>query len=420
MYFADSLKYSLYAYDFDPRPAADGPQRVFATTEAPGFPDGSTVDAEGYLWNAQFDAWRVVRYAPDGRIDRVIEMPVQRPTCCAFGGPDLSTLYVTTCSQKMTAADFEAQPLAGALLAIDVGVRGLPEPRFSARHLIEFLQRRGRQGRLTPMQPIQIASIEAFAFRVPVQSPIKVAFGTFRDRPFVLVRITDTEGAHGWGEVWANWPAVGAEHRARLAVDIGERLIGRRFETPQEFFQKLTASLEVLVLQTLEVGPIAQVVAGLDIAMWDLAARRAGVPLHRMLSSREVRSLPVYATGINPDEPERFAADRQAEGHHAFKLKIGFGHERDLRNLRAMREALGPEAIITCDAEPGARPGAGDRLQPLGRGPARSTGTRSRCGSMRPSRLARRSRAPRPRRWPAARISTTASSTPRSAPTCSR
>lgn len=131
MYFADSLRYTLYAYDYDEAAGTMGPQRVFATTEPPGFPDGSTVDCEGYLWNAQFDASRIVRYAPDGRIDRVIELPVQRPTCCTFGGPDLSTLYITTTSQKMTAEDLAAQPLAGALLAIDVGVRGLPEPRFA-------------------------------------------------------------------------------------------------------------------------------------------------------------------------------------------------------------------------------------------------------------------------------------------------
>lgn len=131
MYFADSLRYSLFAYDYDPDTGRMGPPRVFATTEPPGFPDGSTVDAEGYLWNAQFDAWRLVRYAPDGRIDRIVALPVQRPTSCAFGGPDLATLYVTTASQKMSPEELQAQPLAGALLALDVGVRGLPEPRFT-------------------------------------------------------------------------------------------------------------------------------------------------------------------------------------------------------------------------------------------------------------------------------------------------
>ena len=84
------------------------------------------------------------------------------------------------------------------------------------------------------MTPITIASVEAFAYRVPIQTPIKVAFGTFRDRPVVLVRVVDIDGAEGWGEVWCNWPAVGAEHRARLVADIGERLIGRHFESPDE------------------------------------------------------------------------------------------------------------------------------------------------------------------------------------------
>ena len=131
MYFADSLRYTVYAYDYDPTIGEMGSQRTFATTQAPGFPDGSTVDEEGYLWNAQFNAARIVRYSSNGQIDRIIDLPVQRPTSCAFGGPDFSTLYITTTSQKMTAAELEAEPLAGTLLAIDVGVRGLPEPRFA-------------------------------------------------------------------------------------------------------------------------------------------------------------------------------------------------------------------------------------------------------------------------------------------------
>lgn len=134
MYFADSLRYSIFAYDFDTMSGEIANRRVFATTEAPAFPDGSTVDAEGFLWNAEFNGWRVVRYAPDGRIDRVIELPTHRPTCCAFGGPDLATLYITTASQQMSPEELLQQPLAGALLALDVGVRGLIEPRFVPVH----------------------------------------------------------------------------------------------------------------------------------------------------------------------------------------------------------------------------------------------------------------------------------------------
>lgn len=200
------------------------------------------------------------------------------------------------------------------------------------------------------MTPIRIARVEAFAHRVPIATPIKVAFGTFRDRPVVLVRVTDTDGAEGWGEIWSNWPAVGAEHRARLATDLGERLVGRSFAEPGEAFHALTAELQVLVLQTGEVGPIAQVVAGIDIAIWDLAARRQGVALYRCLGGAPAASVAVYVTGLNPDEPEKFALPRQAAGHRAFKLKLGFGRELDLRNLAQLRAALGPQARLLTDA----------------------------------------------------------------------
>ena len=131
MYFADSLRYTIFAYDFDRATGAMSNERVFVTTTPPAFADGSAVDAEGCLWNAEFNAARVVRYTPDGRIDRVIEVPVRKPTCCAFGGPDLDILYITTASQFMTPEELAAEPFAGSLLAVEPGVRGLVEPRFA-------------------------------------------------------------------------------------------------------------------------------------------------------------------------------------------------------------------------------------------------------------------------------------------------
>jgi L-arabinonolactonase len=129
MYFADSKLGSIFRYPFDIDAGTIGPRHVFAQCD--WHPDGATIDQEGFLWSAGYDGWRVTRYAPDGRVDRVIEMPVQRPTSCAFGGADLATLYVTTASQRLTEEQRARQPLAGALLALDVGVRGLPEPRFA-------------------------------------------------------------------------------------------------------------------------------------------------------------------------------------------------------------------------------------------------------------------------------------------------
>ncbi|MDQ2802841.1 MAG: SMP-30/gluconolactonase/LRE family protein, partial [Pseudomonadota bacterium] len=96
MYFADSLRHAIARYHYDPESGTLGPASLLVATAPPGFPDGSTVDAEGCLWNAEFNGGRVVRYTPNGAVDRVIPMPVDRPTACAFGGPGLERLYITT------------------------------------------------------------------------------------------------------------------------------------------------------------------------------------------------------------------------------------------------------------------------------------------------------------------------------------
>ena len=129
MYFADSMFGTIFSYPFDIDTGMIGQRQVFAQCDWQ--PDGATIDSEGFLWSAGYNGWRIVRYAPDGRVDRTIDMPMQCPTSCAFGGPDLDILYVTTARQRFTEAQLATQKMAGALLALDVGVRGLPEPRFA-------------------------------------------------------------------------------------------------------------------------------------------------------------------------------------------------------------------------------------------------------------------------------------------------
>jgi len=129
MYFADSHHKAIYRYDFDLDAGTIANRRVFATVEH-GVPDGACVDTDGCLWSVQFHASRVVRYTPDGTIDRTIELPVTQPTACTFGGADLKTLFVTTAGLRLTDAQRAAQPHAGGLLAIDAGAQGLEEPLF--------------------------------------------------------------------------------------------------------------------------------------------------------------------------------------------------------------------------------------------------------------------------------------------------
>jgi L-arabinonolactonase len=132
MYFTDTPSRRIYRYDFDAATGGIANRRVFVEADpGHGGPDGMTVDAEGFVWSAQFDRWAIHRYAPDGRLDRAVRMPVQRPTTCMFGGPDLVTLYVTSARMDLADAALATQPQAGGVFALDVGVRGLPEPRFA-------------------------------------------------------------------------------------------------------------------------------------------------------------------------------------------------------------------------------------------------------------------------------------------------
>jgi sugar lactone lactonase YvrE len=132
MYFADTHNQIVWAFDYDIDRGQISNRRVFKDwTHQIGRPDGATVDSEGYVWNCMVASGQLVRLAPDGSVDRVIQLPVTNPTCPAFGGEDLDTLYITSHSQRLTPEQHAREPLAGALLSLTVGVRGFPEARFA-------------------------------------------------------------------------------------------------------------------------------------------------------------------------------------------------------------------------------------------------------------------------------------------------
>jgi len=132
MYFADTHVQLIWAYDFDLDDGVMSNRRVFKDwSGTPAKPDGSTVDADGCLWNAMVGTGQVVRLTPDGRVDRVIQLPITNATCPAFGGDRLDTLYVTSHTQRLSAAQAAREPLGGGLFALRPGVQGLPEPRYA-------------------------------------------------------------------------------------------------------------------------------------------------------------------------------------------------------------------------------------------------------------------------------------------------
>ena len=171
----------------------------------------------------------------------------------------------------------------------------------------------------------RLRSVQALVYRVPIETPVVTSFGTMTDRPMLLVRAEDANGAVGWGEVWCNFPAFGPEHRARIIDQLlAPKLMDRTLADPAEAFAILTAHTRIIALQSGEAGPFAQCIAGVDAAMWD-----------------------------NPDQPAVPAANSRMAGHVSFKLKVGFGLGRDLANLADVRAALGHSARLMADANQG-------------------------------------------------------------------
>jgi sugar lactone lactonase YvrE len=128
--FGDTMTNLISRFDV----AEDGSlsnRRVFSDERLPGHCDGSAIDAEGCLWNARFAGGRLVRFRPDGSVERHVQLPVTNPTSCCFGGPGLRTLYVTSARHGLPAEQLARNPHEGAVLAVEAEVEGTPSHRFA-------------------------------------------------------------------------------------------------------------------------------------------------------------------------------------------------------------------------------------------------------------------------------------------------
>ena len=126
MFYIDTKRQQVEAFRFDLAAGTIADRRTLVETQPDGgWPDGMAIDVEGGLWVAMWGGWSVHRYV-DGRLDRVVRLPVAQPSSCAFGGPDLDVLYITTAKDELDEADRREQPLAGALFRFEPGIAGLP------------------------------------------------------------------------------------------------------------------------------------------------------------------------------------------------------------------------------------------------------------------------------------------------------
>jgi len=131
MYHTDTPTRQIKKYSFDCDSGTFGNELLFATTKENCFPDGSTVDDNGYVWNAQWGSSSVVRYSPSGQQDLIVDVPASQPSCVAFGGNDMNLMFVTSAWQGLDSKARKADPKAGCLFIYETEYQGLIEKHFT-------------------------------------------------------------------------------------------------------------------------------------------------------------------------------------------------------------------------------------------------------------------------------------------------
>ena len=201
------------------------------------------------------------------------------------------------------------------------------------------------------MAPVKIERIYIDVFRAPIEKAVVTSFGSIPSRGIAMLRIEDTDGNIGWGDIWGNFPTVTTEYRSKLAAFLlPDLLLGKSVDDISAFYHSLVKNLHVMTVQADEPGPISSVLAAADQALWDLSARRQNLPLRKLLKPQAAERIPAYASGLNPgDGPETVAAQRE-KGHRNFKQKIGFGDDVDKKNLYEIIQGLSANERLFVDA----------------------------------------------------------------------
>ena len=221
---------------------------------------------------------------------------------------------------------------------------------------------------LPAVAPLRLASLEPVALEMSLDRAVVTPFATVRNVVALFVRARDEDGAEGWGEAWCNFPRFGHRHRARIVAEVlAPALVGRAFDSPADAWLRADEATRALRLQSGEPGPFAAAIAGVDIALWDLAARNAGLPLWRMLGGKDPR-VPVYASLARADDPRPTLERALAEGFRAFKVRSTGAIGDHLAAVRMARAVVGEEPELALDVngtwEPEAAIATIDELAP--------------------------------------------------------
>ncbi|MEO8856001.1 MAG: mandelate racemase/muconate lactonizing enzyme family protein [Burkholderiaceae bacterium] len=197
-----------------------------------------------------------------------------------------------------------------------------------------------------------LAGLHVRLFDDPLDTAVHTSFGTMHSRAGLLVRLTDTDGVQGFGEVWCNFPEGGARYKATLLEKyVAPALHGMRVDRPEQVLARLRDLFAVLSLQCADHGAIAQLMAGVDQAAWDLFCKREGQAFWKLMGGRP--EVPAYASGIGPLRIAETMRAQSTAGHRSFKIKLGFDEATDSQSLDTALAVLPKGADLMVDVNQG-------------------------------------------------------------------
>ena len=193
-----------------------------------------------------------------------------------------------------------------------------------------------------------LTDVRTVLLRFPLPRPIVAPFGRLDARFNLIVVAETTDGARGLGEIWANFPFWGCSEKVALFDQVVRPLlVGQTLDDPARLYALMQDKLRLLALQWGAKGPVQQVIAGVDAALWDAFARTKGVPLRNLLCGHKTANqYPVYASGLSCDDTAGQIEEARAVGHKRYKVRISFGPDKDPATLADARRAAGDEAIM--------------------------------------------------------------------------
>ncbi len=198
------------------------------------------------------------------------------------------------------------------------------------------------------MADLVISELRTVLLRFPLPRPIVAPFGRLDARHNLIVVAETKGGAQGLGEIWANFPFWGCSEKVALFDQVVRPLlVGETLDDPARLYTLMQDKLRLLALQWGAKGPVQQVIAGTDAALWDAFARNKGLPLRNLLRGKEAANqYPVYASGLSCDDTAGQIEEARAQGHRRYKVRISFGPDKNSATLAAARASAGVEPIM--------------------------------------------------------------------------